>query len=375
MAKPRRIGIPRKPYLPLVRAGSAFPFIGFLQTAGVPVERHLAATRLASIAIDAPESLVPLRPVLEFFDHAATAEGIQNFGLLVGARTEIDDLGALGRLILRSVTVGDALRTAAANIPLYNSGERIWLRQEKERILICHSLDACGSGGERHGHLFAIMLLIKIIRLAAGPGWCPREIRLSRSEAHGLKTYGAVLPADWMYHAEPFSAVVVDRSLFAQRFGHRMPGGKSHASDSPPRATFGQVDQSPGGVDDAAFLRESAPARDLGHSVQQAIGGLLHGGYPGIRLAADLAGLSVRTLTRRLAKEGTSYERLVEEVRCAAALDMLRGGRLRLIDIAYELGYADPANFTRAFRRWTGMPPSEYRRLCDTGSIDSAVVS
>lgn len=359
MAKPTRIGTPRQPYLPLVRAGSAFPFIGFLQTAGVPVERHLAAARLASIAIDAPERLVPLRPVLEFFDHAATAEGIPSYGLLVGARTEIDDLGALGRLILRSVTVGDALRTAAANMPLYNSGERIWLRREKERILICHSLDACGSAGDRHGHLFAIMLLIKIIRLAAGPGWCPREIRLSRSEAHGLKTYEAVLPSDWVYHAEPYSALVVDRSLLAQRFGGRMPG----------------LYQRPGGVDDATLLRESAPACDLGHSVQQAIGGLLRGGYPSIRLAADLAGLSVRTLRRRLAEEGTSYERLVEEVRCEAALDMLRGGQLRLIDIAYELGYADPANFTRAFRRWTGMPPSEYRRHCDTGSIDSAAIS
>jgi hypothetical protein len=169
--------------LPLVRAGAAVPFIGFFQAAGVPVERHLAAARLSFLADEAPESLVPLRPVLEFFERAATAEGIESCGLLVGARTEIGALGAFGRVILRSVTVGDAIRTAAENMRLYNSAERIWLLREGERVLICHSL--CESAGDRHGHLYAIMFLIKIIRLAAGPGWWPRESVCPRPKRNG----------------------------------------------------------------------------------------------------------------------------------------------------------------------------------------------
>lgn len=372
MAKVASVRSPGRPYLPLVRAGSAVPFIGFLQAAGVPVERHLAAARLSSLADEAPESLVPLRPVLKFFDRAATAEGIESFGLLVGDRTEIDALGAFGRVILRSVTVGDAIRAAAANMRLYNSAERIWLQREDDRVLICHSLYE--SAGDRHGHLFAIMLLIKILRLAAGPGWWPRQIRLRMPETKWLKTYAAIVPTDWAPHAEPFSAIVIDRPLLAQRCAEGSIRRRPRpAVSGAPGLTSGKREED--GPDDAGFLRSSGPADDLSRSVQQAIGGLLRGGCPDVRLTAELAGLSVRTLSRRLAEEGTSYERLVEHVRFKAAVELLHGDQPRLIDIAYELGYADPANFTRAFKRWAGMAPSEYRRLCETGAIGSSVAS
>lgn len=371
MAKARHGRSPGWPYLPLVRAGAAVPFIGFFQAAGAPVERYLAAARLSFLADEAPESLVPLRPVLEFFDRAATAEGIESCGLLVGARTEIDALGAFGRVILQSVTVGDAIRTAAENMRLYNSAERIWFLREGERVLICHSLYE--SAGDRHGHLFAIMLLIKVIGFTAGPGWWPREIRLPTSETKWLKHYEAVAPADWVPHDEPCFALVVDRSLLARRCIQGTLGRRPQPAVS--RALAATDHGNRGEDDDVAFLHSSAPADDLGGSVGQAIGGLLRGGYPDIRLAAGLAGLSVRTLSRLLAEEGTSYERLVERTRFAAAVDLLRSGQLRLIDIAYELGYTDPANFTRAFRRWSGMPPSEYRRLCETGAMDMPVAS
>ena len=378
MANAGHVRPPERPYLPLVRAGSAVPFIGFLQAAGAPVERYLAAVRLSSLAEEAPESLVPLRPVLEFFDRAATAEGIESFGLLVGARTELNALGAFGRVILRSVTVGDAIRAAAENMRLYNSAERIWIHREDDRFLICHSLDACESAGDRHGHLFAIMLLIKVIRLAVGPGWWPREIRLPESETQWLKAYAAIVPADWAPHADPFSAIVIDQPLLAQRSAQGMNGRRPQPVVSRAAALTDNGKQGGDGrhePDDAGFLRLSAPSDDLSRSVQQAIGGLLRGGHPGIGLAAELAGLSVRTLSRRLAEEGTSYERLVEQTRFSAAVDLLRDGQRRLIDIAYELGYTDPANFTRAFRRWAGMPPSEYRRLHEVGAIDNPVVS
>ena len=341
----------------------------------MPVERHLAAARLSSAAIEAPESLVPLRLVLDFFDRAATAEGIENYGLLVGARTEIDALGALGRVIQRSLTVADAIGAAAENIQLYNSGERIWIVRKDERVLICHSLDACDSAGDRHGHLFAVLLLIKVIRLATGPGWWPREIRLPSSETKSLKSYEAVVPTNWVPHAEPCFALVVDPPLLAQRCIQGMHDRRQQPFSSRAPALKDHSKQPEVALDDAAFLRSSAPAAELGPSVQQAIRGLLRDGYPDIRMAAELAGLSVRTLSRRLAEEGTSYERLVERMRFAAAVDLLRGSQLRLIDIAYELGYSDPANFTRAFRRWTGLPPSEYRQLCEMGAIDLSVGS
>ncbi len=91
--------------------------------------------------------------------------------------------------------------------------------------------------------------------------------------------------------------------------------------------------------------------------MRQAIGGLICDGYPTIHVTAEAVGLSVRTLQRRLADEGESYHHLADAVRLEAGLRLLRDTDAKLIDIAWELGYADPANFSRAFRRWTGMSP------------------
>ncbi len=127
--------------------------------------------------------------------------------------------------------------------------------------------------------------------------------------------------------------------------------------------------------DDTAFLQSTAPAPDLGGSVRQAIAPLLPSGYPDIRLVADIAGLSVRTLQRRLDNEGSSYARLVEQVRFETAVRLLHDDRVKLINLALELGYFDPANFTRAFRRWTSASPSEYRRLANTAITPSKPVA
>jgi AraC-like DNA-binding protein len=72
--------------------------------------------------------------------------------------------------------------------------------------------------------------------------------------------------------------------------------------------------------------------------------------------------VSVRTLKRRLAEEGTTYSELVDAERRERALLLLRSDDLTLAEIADRLGYSDAANFTRAFRRWTGVSPRAFRR-------------
>ncbi len=72
--------------------------------------------------------------------------------------------------------------------------------------------------------------------------------------------------------------------------------------------------------------------------------------------------MSVRSLQRRLLEIGLTHRRLLDEVRFEAACHMLERTETSLAQIASNLGYADPANFTRAFERWTGQTPSAYRR-------------
>ena len=78
--------------------------------------------------------------------------------------------------------------------------------------------------------------------------------------------------------------------------------------------------------------------------------------------------MSVRTLQRRLAAAGVSHEVLVAQTRFATAAAVLEQTNAKILDLALDLGYSDHANFTRAFRRWAGCSPQEYRRETRAGS-------
>jgi AraC-like DNA-binding protein len=72
-------------------------------------------------------------------------------------------------------------------------------------------------------------------------------------------------------------------------------------------------------------------------------------------------GMSERTLRRRLADQGASYRHLMDELRRDVAISYLRETRMTVEDIAYVLGFSDPANFRQAFRRWTSATPQQFR--------------
>ncbi len=85
-------------------------------------------------------------------------------------------------------------------------------------------------------------------------------------------------------------------------------------------------------------------------------------GHPPIEKIAGAVNMSVRTFQRRLAKAGRTYKMLLDEVRFGEARRALASSNEPLKAIAFGLGFAEQASFTRAFRRWTGLAPSEYRR-------------
>lgn len=114
---------------------------------------------------------------------------------------------------------------------------------------------------------------------------------------------------------------------------------------------------------DHRALAETGPASDFLGSIEQLVRVFLSDKRLGIEHLATLAGLSPRTLQRRLAEVGLDYSELVDRVRFKTAIALLDERGMKLIDIAYELGYSDAANFTRAFKRWTGVTPSQFRQL------------
>lgn len=83
---------------------------------------------------------------------------------------------------------------------------------------------------------------------------------------------------------------------------------------------------------------------------------------PSLEQAAARLGVGPRTLRRQLAREGTSYQQSLDQLLRETAIEMLHVQRLGLADVAEQLGFAEPRSFSRAFKRWTGVPPSRYTR-------------
>jgi AraC-like DNA-binding protein len=93
----------------------------------------------------------------------------------------------------------------------------------------------------------------------------------------------------------------------------------------------------------------------------RAVWSLLGDGPPTLKHVAAALRMPARTLQRRLAAEGTSLLREIEEIRKTMAIAVLRDHSMAIADVAFLLGYSEPSTFFRSFKRWTGSTPRQFR--------------
>jgi len=105
-------------------------------------------------------------------------------------------------------------------------------------------------------------------------------------------------------------------------------------------------------------LASAATARA---KVERALMPVLHTGDANMDSVAGKLGLGRRTLLRRLKDEGTTFERVLDDLRKTLALDYLAERKVSVNECAYLVGFSDPAAFSRAFKRWTGATPKSLR--------------
>jgi AraC-like DNA-binding protein len=88
---------------------------------------------------------------------------------------------------------------------------------------------------------------------------------------------------------------------------------------------------------------------------------VLHTGEVSIDLVSAKMGFSRPTLFRRLKAEGVTFEQVLDQLRHTLAVSYLQGQKVSVNETAYLVGFSDPSAFSRAFKRWTGSPPSRVR--------------
>ena len=123
---------------------------------------------------------------------------------------------------------------------------------------------------------------------------------------------------------------------------------------APLLALFGQVAQS---LERWTTPRETPFRRE----VEAKLAPLLPGGAAGIDAVARTMGVSRQTLYRRLKEEGFTFEHVLDDLRRRLATRYIGREGMSAKAAAYRLGFSDPAAFSRAFKRWTGRSPSDYR--------------
>jgi AraC-like DNA-binding protein len=323
--------------VPLFRGGALRPLLDYLER----TDRDHAE----AIFGDTRSPLRDARSVLPFalggraFALAARAFAAPDLGLRVGAATEIERIGGLGERLRTAGTLGAALHTAVSFGPRFNSGTRYWLIPHGDdvrlRIGFARELDA----GRAQVADFVLMLALNLVRLAAGASWRPAQLDLEGPP-----------PA----HAEALAALA-DRVRFGQRFtGFLLP---RHLLALP-------LPEPPPALRAPSEARGSTlPRADPLASLRSTVEVLLHLGRANVATAAEAAGTSVRTFQRRLAAAGVGFESLLAQARHRAACRMLAEPSVKVIEVSAALGYRDSANFSRAFRRWTGLSPRDFRRL------------
>jgi AraC-like DNA-binding protein len=268
--------------------------------------------------------------------------GCRHFGLLVGQRARLSSLGLVGFLVQHSQDIGSALRRLVRYLHLHVRGAALNLAIQDDLAILDYTIYQPGLQAVEQTGDGAVALMVNILRELCGPDFVPTEIRLAHSAPRDPGPYRKFFRAPIRFDAKHYAVV-----FRASWLDHRI------ATDAPEllRMLQARVDELE--ADD----RQAFP--DL---VRRVLRPALLTGNASEAQIARLFAVHPRTLHRRLAAFDTSFRELLEEGRYAYARQMLADSRMELGEVASHLGYSEPSAFTRAFRRWSGFAPSQWRR-------------
>jgi AraC-like DNA-binding protein len=311
---------------------------------GLPRSRLLGVADLEEAQLADPDGRVPVTKYWDLWRFIANEVPDPDLGLQLGEGFEVLDAGVVGYSMLHSVTLGGALERLARYAKIFTQRADI-------------SLEPVGNQWRLTQHrppLYRSLRQVADSRMAAIVSVCRQITR--REVAPTLVHLPYARPPDVRAHRKFFQADLrFDEPTWSMRF---------RASDM--QLPLEAADETLAGyLDEVAALRLEELPRDetFTERVRRVAWSHLGEGQPTVaRVAAELA-VSGRTLQRRLREEGHSFAEVVETLRREKAEALLQDKNLAIYEVGYLLGYSDATAFYRAFRRWYGKSPREYRQL------------
>lgn len=324
--------------IPLTRCQFLIPFVDIQDEIGAPTASLLSKFRLPTALEEKADHFVPLLPAIRFAEAAQKAQGITDIGFRASLRLEFCHLSERLRAVIgNSPTLLAALRQVCKWATLEDTILNMWLERDGDQLRICSKLS--GTGGMphlEHSQWLQNVFPIHIVRQFAGPGWVPATMAF---EARYMpsREIQAAWPQTRFLGSQKASWIDVPVSQLS------LPNpGRESPPDRPGEAT------EPAGSEIIRTIKLMLPS-------------YLDEGTPTVAEIAEMAGTSVRSLQRKLSAADLTYSDLLDAARFENAARRLRESDAKIIEIAFSSGYADPAHFTRAFRRISGLTPRAFR--------------
>ncbi len=324
----------------------AYELVSLCARWGVTAEALLEGTGLTVAVLKDPATRLPLGVCSTVVERARRLTGEPALAFAMGLHMRLSWHGFLGFAAMTSGTVREALelaqrfirtRTSAIELSTYVEGTLASMVLEEREPL----------GPLRE--FTVIMLLVGIGQIArdvtgqsiTGVAECAFP---EPAYAAPLLSRAADVGAGIMRFDRPAHRLLFDASILELPVVTSDPAAMELASAQCDRELARQADA-------GTFLGD----------VRRAMSPRSGDGFRPLDEVARKLHLSTRTLKRRLAGHGSSFSEMLDEVRRQRALLLLEDRRLALEEVAARLGYSDAANFTRAFRRWTGQTPAVFR--------------
>jgi AraC-like DNA-binding protein len=323
----------------LTKAQQFWPLTDYLGDFGVPVGRYIEQFRLPGKMLDAPDLYIDEARFWRLAQNLAEREGFLDWGFRAGQQMDLSVLGEFGTALLRQPSLKAALETFVITISAETLQTQFALKQVGEHFWLMMQGHHNAPAGRSIIELYDLQFFFTLVQSAAGKNWRPPAVHLQCDSLPEGIARNEISTGDIRF-SSTMTAIAIPENLMAEPM-------RDYCS-------FTTVD--------VGTQHSGREQTDFATSLRLSLPGYLDDGL-NFNDCANLVGMSSRTLQRRLSEHETSFNELLDQTRFDAAKQHLRDESTSVSNICYELGYENPANFTRAFRRWAGVTPRQHRKL------------